>query len=72
MATWQYNGDQQLVLPTLGVVVSKGDQFDGPDDLDLPDFTLAKGKASKPAPVQTNDDLATPVADQTTEQVQGE
>ena len=70
MALWQYNGDQQLVLPTLGVVVSKGDQFDGPDDLDLPDFTLAKGKTSKPAPVDA--DTATPVADQTTDQVQGE
>lgn len=35
MATYTYNGDQELVLPTLGLTVKKGDTFEGPEGLNI-------------------------------------
>lgn len=48
MAQYQFNGNQPMVFPTLGVVVSPGDQFLGPDGIDLPDLKPGKGKPINP------------------------
>jgi len=49
MAKFQYDGDSELVFPTLGVTVKKGDVVDAPEGFAHPDFTLASGKTSKTA-----------------------
>jgi hypothetical protein len=32
MARFQYDGEAEMVFPTIGVTVKKGEQFDAPDD----------------------------------------
>jgi hypothetical protein len=51
MPKYTYAGDETLVFPTLGVVVSNGDQFDGPDGLTQQGLTIVgRGRgASAPA-----------------------
>lgn len=49
MAKFQYEGASELVFPTLGVTVNKGDIIDAPEGFDHPDFTIASGKAAKAA-----------------------
>jgi len=50
MAKYTYNGDETLVFPTLGVVVSAGDQFDGPDGLTTSGLTIVTGGRGSSAP----------------------
>lgn len=53
MAKYEYNGDAELVFPTLGIIVNKGDSFEAPDGL-VADGVTVSGKPSKvsaPAPV---------------------
>lgn len=49
MAKFQYDGASELVFPTLGVTVKKGDVIDAPEGFNHPDFTAALGKAAKAA-----------------------
>ena len=56
MAQFTYNGEQELVFPTLGVTVKKGDTIDAPADFSNPNFTAGKGK---PAPVATSTEEVT-------------
>lgn len=48
MATYIYNGEQEIVLPTLGLTLKKGDQFDAPDGLVIAGVSIATGKKAKP------------------------
>lgn len=48
MPRYEYKGEQELVLPTLGIVINKGDVFDGPAGLTIPDVSLSS-KAKKTA-----------------------
>jgi hypothetical protein len=41
-----YQGDEELVFPTLGVTVKKGSTFEGPDDITTSGIII-EGKASK-------------------------
>ena len=56
MASFTYTGEEELVFPTLGVTVNKGDTIDAPADFDNPNFTAGKGK---PAPVATSTEEVT-------------
>lgn len=56
MASFTYTGEEELVFPTLGVTVSKGDTIDAPSDFNNPNFTAGKGK---PAPVATSTEEVT-------------
>lgn len=63
MATYIYNGEQELVFPTLGLIVNKGDQFDGPDGLVIAGVSIATGKKAKPVidePVVADEPIETP------------
>jgi hypothetical protein len=33
MAKFEFVGDGELAIPSLGLTLAKGDQFDGPDDV---------------------------------------
>lgn len=49
MAKFIYTGDGEIVIPALGLTLTKGDQFEGPDDLiNLLNVELAS-KAAKTA-----------------------
>ena len=48
---YKYNGTDERVFPSLGVVVKPGEEFDAPDNFSAPDV-VAAGSA-KPAIKQT-------------------
>lgn len=47
MATYQFDGETETAFPTLGVTVKKGDTFEAPEGLVLPDVSIASGKKNK-------------------------
>ena len=47
MAQYEYTGDEELVFPTLGLVVRKGDVFDGPDGIAVAGVIIASGRKGK-------------------------
>lgn len=47
MAKFVYNGEADLVLPTLGLTVTNGDVIDAPEDFAVAGFTASKGKTVK-------------------------
>jgi len=56
MATYQYNGDEEKVFPTLGVTVKPGDTFDTTDEVISADVTLASApKKTTPTPSAASD-----------------
>lgn len=57
MARYEYSGEQELVLPTLGITISKGDVFDAPAGLTIPAVSLS-GKAKKSADLYDADNAA--------------
>lgn len=63
MAKYDYNGDSELVFPSLGLVVNKGDSFEGPDGITADGVTVS-GKAPKvSAPAPVADDLTATTED---------
>jgi hypothetical protein len=56
VASFTYNGEEELVFPTLGVTVKKGDTIDAPADFSNPNFSAGKGK---PAPVAPSNEEVT-------------
>jgi hypothetical protein len=50
MARYTYNGEGELVFPTLGVVAKQGDSFDGPDGLTAPGLSLSSAKTAPAVP----------------------
>lgn len=48
MPRYEYTGEQELVIPSLSIVINKGDVFDAPAGLTIPDVSLS-GKAKKTA-----------------------
>jgi len=56
MAKFVYNGEVELVFPTLGLTVNKGDVFDAPADVANNVIVLSTAKVSAPAtdPAPTN------------------
>lgn len=51
MGKFVYNGDDELVFPTLGLTVNKGDVFEAPDDVASDLVVPATGKVTVSAPV---------------------
>ena len=56
MATYEYNGDDVLEFPTLGITVKKGDQFEGPDGITASGVSVVAGKSGKATPVATKEE----------------
>jgi hypothetical protein len=57
MAKYEYNGDSELVFPTLGITVNKGDVFEAPEGLVVDGVVSSSGKATKiSAPVVVADE----------------
>jgi hypothetical protein len=50
MARYTYNGEGELVFPTLGVVAKQGDSFDGPDGLTAPGLSISSAKTAPAVP----------------------
>ncbi len=50
MARYTYNGEVDLVFPTLGLVAKQGDSFDGPDGLTAPGLSLSSAKTAPAVP----------------------
>ena len=50
MAHYTYNGEVEMVFPTLGLVANKGDSFDGPDGLTAPGLSLSSAKTAPAVP----------------------
>jgi len=53
MASYTYEGEQELVFPTLGLTVKTGDTFEGPEGLTIAGVVPAAAKKAtlKSAPV---------------------
>lgn len=51
MGKFVYNGEVAMILPTLGLVVSKGDVFEAPDDLNVAGIAPSKAKVTLSAEV---------------------
>ena len=41
---YKYIGTDPRVLPTLGIIVKPGDEFEAPENLDVPDVVLSGAK----------------------------
>jgi hypothetical protein len=51
MATFQYNGSDERVFPSIAITVEPGDTFDAPDDFSAFNVSLTKQtKPTAPAP----------------------
>ena len=50
MARYTYNGEVEMVFPTLGLVAKQGDSFDGPDGLTAPGLSLSSAKTAPAVP----------------------
>jgi hypothetical protein len=46
---YEYNGEVELVFPTLGITANKGDSFDGPEGLTAQGLSLASSAKTAPA-----------------------
>lgn len=49
MPKYEYKGETKRSFPTLGITVSKGDTFDGPEGLTAPGLILASSAKTAPA-----------------------
>ena len=49
MPRYEYNGESELVFPTLGITANKGDSFDGPDGLKAQGLSIASSSKTAPA-----------------------
>lgn len=61
MARFQYNGDAEMVFPSIGVTVKKGDQFDAPSDfvaVGVSPVSSQSKKAPEPTPSVASDTTA--------------
>ena len=55
MARYTYNGEVDMVFPTLGLVAKQGDSFDGPDGLTAPGLSLSSAKTAPAASAQKSE-----------------
>lgn len=55
MSKFRYDGEEERVIATLGIVVNKGDEFEAPEDFSAYGFSLASSikKATAPAVAPT-------------------
>lgn len=52
-----YNGTDERVFPTLGIIVKPGDEFDAPEGFNHPDYSSGKtfNKVATPIPSAASD-----------------
>jgi hypothetical protein len=50
MAKYTYIGEDTRTFPTLGITVTKGDEFDAPDDFSAHNISSTKTTKATPAP----------------------
>lgn len=50
MTKFTYTGEDVRTFPTLGITVTKGDEFDAPDDFSAPNISAKKITKATPAP----------------------
>lgn len=48
---YKYNGTDSRVIPSLGIVVKSGDEFDAPEGFSAADVTAASGTKIETKPV---------------------
>ena len=51
---YKYNGTDERVFPTLGIIVKPGDEFEAPDNLDVPNVVPAGAHKATPVPPATS------------------
>lgn len=44
MTQFQYDGESERVIASLGIIVNKGDTFEAPDDFSAYNFSLVNAK----------------------------
>jgi hypothetical protein len=55
---YKYTGTDSRVIPSLGIIVNSGDEFDGPDGLEIHNVESASGKIfTKPTTPSASADL---------------
>ena len=62
MPRYEYNGEIEMVFPTLGITAKKGDSFDGPEGLMAQGLSIASSAKTAPAvssPVKEQDKQTT-------------
>ena len=52
---YKYNGTDSRVFPTLGIVVNPGDEFEAPDNLNVPNVVPAGAHKSTPVTSAASD-----------------
>ena len=50
---YKYNGTEERVFPSIGIIVKPGDEFDAPEGFDVADVVPAGSKPSIPPPTET-------------------
>lgn len=51
---YKYTGTDSRVFPTLGITVKPGDEFEAPDNLDVPNVVPAGAHKANPVPTATS------------------
>ena len=66
MSQFKYDGDEERVIATLGIVVNKGDVFEAPEDFVAYGFSSATGfkKATAPAVAPDSSVVSDPTVDE--------
>jgi len=60
VSQFQYDGDEERVIATLGIVVNKGDVFEAPDDFSAYGFSSVTNSKKSTAPAVATDTSVTP------------
>ena len=58
MSQFKYDGDEERVIATLGIVVNKGDVFEAPEDFSAYGFSAVTGIKKATAPAVATDSSA--------------
>jgi hypothetical protein len=70
MAFYRYEGEEELVFPTLGVTVKNGDEFEGPEGLTINKLVVVDTKKTKTTKVVEDSEAVE--ADPVNPETQGE
>jgi len=70
MAFYRYEGEEELVFPSLGVTVKNGDEFEGPDGLTINKLVVVDTKKTKTTKVVEDSEAVE--ADPVNPETQGE
>ena len=60
MATYQFNGDEVKIFPTLGLTLKPGDTFDSTENIISADVTISSATPKKLTPMPVPEPSAAP------------